>query len=317
MCSPSAWWLQEGTSFNKAIEVYNPTTTPIALDNYYIGQINNGGAAIENILNFTAGAMVPSGGVFTLCNSAIAATFRAQCSAFSSRVFHNGDDAVLLVRRADNVTIDTFGMPGPDPGRSWTVCGNTRATVDATLVRKPVIFRGNPDWVQQTSFTPVDCEWLIRPTNDFTNGGTHACVLPTNSPAPTPAPVTTAPLAGSVTSAPATAPSNAAGPGTAAPTSAPAGGGGSSGASTSDSGSDGSGTLMIVIIIIGVVIVVVVVGTAVWVRGKNDTNKKAAFTATQLMDGRSQGKENPLYDHEAVAQEDAGYMDVTGHEDIE
>ena len=48
----------------------------------------------------------------------------------------------LLILLATDTVIDTFGMLGPDPGSSWTVCGDTTATQDHTLVRKPTVITG-------------------------------------------------------------------------------------------------------------------------------------------------------------------------------
>jgi predicted extracellular nuclease len=169
---------QEGSSWNKAIEFYNPTTASIALDAYFVGRTHNGGMMIEDSFNFTTGATIASGATFTVCQTRINETYFPQCNQMSPEVLHNGDDVVMLVRRSDNVTIDTFGTFGPDPGTSWTVCGNSTATRDTTLVRKPVVFRGNPNWSEQIGSSSVDCEWLIRPLNDFANGGMHTCVLP-------------------------------------------------------------------------------------------------------------------------------------------
>ena len=73
--------------------------------------------------------------------------------------------------------IDTFGSLGPNPGRSWTICGNTTATVNHNVIRKPNVYHGNPQWAQQIgTANDASCEWVVGPVDDFSNGGQHQCM---------------------------------------------------------------------------------------------------------------------------------------------
>jgi predicted extracellular nuclease len=55
--------VMEGTSFNKAVEIYNPTRFAVSLDLYTIGSVTNGGDTVEGTSDFPAGAVIESGGV--------------------------------------------------------------------------------------------------------------------------------------------------------------------------------------------------------------------------------------------------------------
>ena len=62
--------------------------------------------------------------------------------AYPSIAHFNGDDAMILTYGTD--TIDVIGVPGVDPGSSWTV--GTGSTANHTLVRKATITGGSTDW---------------------------------------------------------------------------------------------------------------------------------------------------------------------------
>jgi hypothetical protein len=173
--------VQEGSSYNKAVEIYNPMGSAVMLSGYMLGKTVNGGSMVEYNMTFAAGVMIAGGGTYTVCNSRIATTYQPQCDILSSFISHNGDDVYMIIEIASDSILDTFGALGPDVGSAFSVCGDARATQDNTLVRKPSVVRGNPDWSMQNGTNASNCEWLIRPLNDFTNGGEHACVRPTGT----------------------------------------------------------------------------------------------------------------------------------------
>jgi hypothetical protein len=80
---------------------------------------------------------------YTVCHTAIAATMVPRCDQLTSAIQHNGDDVVMLLMRADQSVVDTFGTFGPDPGSSWTVCGLTTATVSSLQRSDPIMFLNN------------------------------------------------------------------------------------------------------------------------------------------------------------------------------
>jgi hypothetical protein len=165
----------------------------VSLSGYTLGKTVNGGFTVEYNFSFLANATISPGGTYTLCSNRIDMVNQAQCNNLTSFISHNGDDTYMLIRNSDDMIVDTFGMLGADPGRAFTVCNDTSATQDNTLIRKPSVYRGNPNWMAQAGANASDCEWVIRPLNDFTNGGVHASVRPLGTVSATLAP--TAPTA--------------------------------------------------------------------------------------------------------------------------
>ena len=54
------------------------------------------------------------------------------------------------------------------------MAGVTNATQNATLVRKPEVSFGNGgDWAASAGTNEIDTEWIINPSNDWTNLGVH------------------------------------------------------------------------------------------------------------------------------------------------
>ena len=115
----------EGSSVNKAIEIYNGTGTSVDL------------AAGIYTWNFTATEPQPQpgslaltgtiadGDVFVLANTGADAAILAVADVTSNAVINfNGDDALVL--RKDGSLVDSFGQVGVDPGSEWTGWGCRR-----------------------------------------------------------------------------------------------------------------------------------------------------------------------------------------------
>jgi hypothetical protein len=184
----------EGSSHNKALEIYNPTNAPINLSNYRLIRYSNGSAIpVDSLaLTGTIGALdvwVISNGQATpdaqgaFCDSALIAMADQvgppQYVAGTAVLYMNGDDALGLVRISPYAVIDIFGKIGEDPGQSWSdVFPYTDAqgswwTINHTLQRKPGVTGGvttNP------SAFDVTAQWDSLPTNTWTGLGQHTCV---------------------------------------------------------------------------------------------------------------------------------------------
>ncbi len=154
----------EGSSNNKYIEIYNPTANAISLSGYTVYQSGNGGSYTNT---FTTSATIASGGVYMIAANQADASILAVADtamAYPSIAHFNGDDAMILTYGTD--TIDVIGVPGVDPGSSWTV--GTGSTANHTLVRKATITGGSTDWSTGAG------EWDVYASNTWTYMGAHS-----------------------------------------------------------------------------------------------------------------------------------------------
>ncbi len=114
----------EGSSNNKAIEVYNPGPGPINTANYFINMYFNGNVSAGTTVALT-GHSIPQGGVLVVAHSSADAAILAEADITTGSSFFNGDDAVELVHFASPV--DVIGQIGFDPGSEWSgACGGTQ-----------------------------------------------------------------------------------------------------------------------------------------------------------------------------------------------
>ena len=153
----------EGSSNNKYIEIYNPTANAISLSGYTVYQSGNGGSYTNT---FTTNATIASGDVYMIAANQADASILAVADtamAYPSIAHFNGDDAMILTYGTD--TIDVIGVPGVDPGSSWTV--GTGSTANHTLVRKATVSEGSTDWTTGAG------EWDVYASNTWTYMGAH------------------------------------------------------------------------------------------------------------------------------------------------
>ncbi|MGM0555748.1 MAG: lamin tail domain-containing protein [Myxococcota bacterium] len=158
----------EGSGNNKALEVYNAsTTTPLSLDQCVIKRYSNGSTSATDI-TFDTGASVAAEGTYSICNSSTDATYTGSCDELDGGVSFNGNDAVALV--CNGVTLDVIGRIGEDPGSAWT--GGGISTENQTLRRKCSVGTGDTDGTDP--FDP-SVEWNGFPQDDFSDLGDYTC----------------------------------------------------------------------------------------------------------------------------------------------
>lgn len=134
----------EGSSNNKVLEIFNPTSEAVDLSRYTLASYTNGSTSATNSLNWPAGTLLAAGEVYVVANSQADSVFLAQADTTSTVTFYNGDDAIVLTDDSLGVHIDIIGVIGVDPGSSWPV--GSGSTVNTTLVRKPSVNEGVTDW---------------------------------------------------------------------------------------------------------------------------------------------------------------------------
>lgn len=167
----------EGSSFNKAIELYNGTGTSVdlAAGAYSLELYSNGSATVTQSALLTG--VVADGDVFVIAHASANALIQAQADATNSAVINfNGNDAVVL--KHNGVVIDAFGQVGTDPGTAWGTEPVT--TINHTLTRKPTVHDGDANGAD--AFDPA-LQWdaFGQDTTGFLGSHTVSDVpLPTN-----------------------------------------------------------------------------------------------------------------------------------------
>ncbi|KGR76006.1 endonuclease [Ureibacillus sinduriensis] len=142
----------EGSSFNKAIEIYNGTGAPVDLSNYTLELHVNGTEAVGATV--TLSGVLESGDVYVVyhkdANDAIKSVGDLENSAVMN---FNGNDPIILKKNGE--TIDSIGQIG----------SSADFAKDQTFVRKSAVHSGN------ASFNPD--EWDKLSKDDTTNLGFH------------------------------------------------------------------------------------------------------------------------------------------------
>jgi parallel beta-helix repeat protein len=160
----------EGSSNNKALEIYNGTGLSVDLSAYELAIYWNGSptASATRVLS----GILADGDVFVITPTDAAAEIRAVADlivAYPSPVHFNGDDAVAIRRVSDGSLVDVIGQIGFDPGSVWGT--NPITTAEHTLVRMDTVRAGDTDG--SNAYDPAG-EWISFPQNTFTYIGSYA-----------------------------------------------------------------------------------------------------------------------------------------------
>lgn len=166
----------EGSSNNKALEIYNGTAAAVPLAGYDVQMCFNGNPTCT--LTIALSGTIAPGDVFVLAHSSAAAAILAQADQTNGSGWFNGDDAVLL--RKGGTVVDSIGQRGFDPGTQWGT--GDASTENNTLRRAASVEAG--DAVDTDAFDPAT-EWAGFPQDTFDGLGAHSLTPPPPSTAPT------------------------------------------------------------------------------------------------------------------------------------
>ncbi|MBE3554941.1 MAG: lamin tail domain-containing protein, partial [Thermicanus sp.] len=177
----------EGSSSNKAIEIFNGTDHAVDLSEYSLELYPNGDTAPNTTV--TLSGTLASGETYVIVNASAVQALKDKADLTHSITNFNGNDALVL--KHNGTVIDSFGKVGEDPGTSWG-SGNI-TTADHTLVRKSSITQGDTNL--SDAFDP-SLEWDAYPKDDASHLGSHTMDgFGGGGPNPEPGPVSTFPNA--------------------------------------------------------------------------------------------------------------------------
>jgi len=164
----------EGSSYNKAIEIFNGTGSQVDLSDYQLQLYSNGAASASSSMDLQG--LLEHQNVFTLAHGSADGDILAVADATNSNVINfNGDDAVALYKVSTQSYVDIFGVIGDDPGSAWTADSGF-STQDKTLVRNQSVSSGvsqNPTGTGAEAFTTLATEWDLYPQDNFSFLGYH------------------------------------------------------------------------------------------------------------------------------------------------
>jgi len=155
----------EGSSFNKAVEIYNGTggDVDLAAGAYTLELYSNGAATASQSLALSG--TIADGDVYVLAHGTADLLILAQADTINNSVINfNGDDGVVL--RKGGVVVDAFGQNAVDPGSQWPGGGQ-----NDTLRRKDAVCAGDTDF---SNAFDASIEWDIFAQDTFDGLGSHS-----------------------------------------------------------------------------------------------------------------------------------------------
>jgi uncharacterized protein len=156
----------EGSATNQAIEIFNPTDTPMSLSasGYRLEFYGDGSTAVTGGV-LLIGVIQPGGTwVVVPTDASDALKAKANQTFNTSAFWFDGNDAVALTHSGS--AIDIIGQIGFDPGEEWG--SGLTGTRDHTLRRKAGITAGDTDGTD--AFDP-SVEWDGFPMDTFDGFG--------------------------------------------------------------------------------------------------------------------------------------------------
>ena len=162
----------EGSSNNKAIEIYNGTSAAVdlAAGSYNLKYYFNGSSTPLTTINLTGSIL--AGNVFVIADaSTVSTTILSIANQTNSASWFNGNDAIVLSK--GTTILDIIGQVGFDPGTQWG-SGNI-TTLNHTLRRMVSIIQGDTN--PSDAFDPA-IEWNGFAVDTFDDLGQYEGILP-------------------------------------------------------------------------------------------------------------------------------------------
>ncbi len=176
----------EGSGSNKALEIFNPTDTVVDLSGYIMRGTANSATDWEYLYTFPDTAKIAPHDVYVIVDANADQAMKDVADWITSgyEVGFNGNDArgLFKIVGTDTILIDVIGDPNNPNGDNYAVAGIANATKDHTLIRKPEVLTGNPDWSSSAGTNTDDSEWIVEPQDYFSDLGRHTYGQQTDNP---------------------------------------------------------------------------------------------------------------------------------------
>lgn len=167
----------EGSSFNKALEIYNPTNSSIDLSAYKILIYYNGSTTLGTTSVTSLSGFIAPGETIVIAHENASLAVKNKATSLSPNLLFNGDDAIVLEKVISGTTtiVDSIGQIGIDPGTEWGT--GVISTINKTLRRKATITTG--DTISGDIFNP-SLEWEGFAIDTFDDLGSHSVSVTAN-----------------------------------------------------------------------------------------------------------------------------------------
>ncbi len=155
----------EGSSNNKAIEIFNGTGAPVNLSaaGYTLRLYFNGNTSFTTL---ALTGTVAAADVFVIAHSSANAAILAQADQTSGSLTHNGNDVIALAK--GGVNIDVIG----------TIGNSANFAVDVTLVRQSTVNAGTTTYAPAEWTTQLSDTTSFLGSHSFAGGGSSPSYVP-------------------------------------------------------------------------------------------------------------------------------------------
>lgn len=161
----------EGSSSNKAIEIFNGTGYDVDLSDYTVYLYANGSSTPTNTEALTG--TLSSGDAYVIANSGANSTILGLADITSTVTYFGGNDAFALWKESTSSYVDIFGSIGtPYPTTAWGTAPLT--TINQTLVRKISVTSGVSENPTPPDFPSLATEWDSYPIDTTSYLGSHS-----------------------------------------------------------------------------------------------------------------------------------------------
>jgi endonuclease I len=150
----------ESSGATRAVEIYNPTASPINLTGYRLLRFANGSRTPQS--PYALSGTIAARGTYVVATTGAVAAVTSVANVTNNVVDFNGDDAMALFNGTD--TLDIIGVIGQQ--MFWPVTGGT--TQNNTLRRLPTVAGGSLRW------STAAAGWTAVGVDDFTGLGSHS-----------------------------------------------------------------------------------------------------------------------------------------------